>query len=39
MQHVGSLCLHCSTHAECIKSVVYIILSVDVPVLPYYILL
>jgi len=26
-----------STHAECIKAVVYILLSVDVRVLPYYI--
>jgi len=24
-----------SAHAECIKSVVYILLSADVPVLPY----
>jgi len=29
----------CSTNAEGIKSVVYILLSVDVPVLPYCILL
>jgi len=28
-----------STHAECIKSAVHILLSVDVPVLPYYRLL
>jgi len=27
------------THAECIKCAVYSLLSVDVPVLPYYILL
>jgi len=28
-----------STHAEYINAVVYILLSADVPVLPYYILL
>jgi len=39
MRHVRTSFAFSSTHAQCIKSVAYILLSVDVPVLLYYRLL